>query len=94
MAFAHGLKGKKMTRPESVFGDYYSAMETVCEGCTRETGWLEDWENHDTPDCAIRIITNDDMIEWDGEKWKCRERDQIERAELSLYERRMAGDWS
>lgn len=83
-----------MTKPESVFEDYLNAMACLCEGCPRETGWLEDWINHDTPQCALAIMANEDVMFRDGNEWKCKERQKIENEEFALYAKRMAGDWS
>lgn len=82
-------------RPSELWGDGESALRDVCECCPRETGWLEQPGKADTPDCALRVLSDQDVLTAHG---ACAERIDIReeqaRAEREIYEKRMAGDWS
>ena len=81
-------------RPSELWDDFDSALRDVCECCTRETGWLESPGETDTPDCALRVVADQDVLTAHG---ACSERIDMQesamRAEREVYERRMAGDW-
>ena len=82
-------------RPSDLWDDSESALRDICECCSRETGWLESPGKIDTPDCAWRIVDDQDVLTAHGacaERIDMREREM--QAEREVYERRMVGDWS
>ena len=48
-------------RPSELWRDGESALRDTCDGCRRETGWLESPGEIDTPDCALRVA--DDRVD-------------------------------
>ena len=82
-------------RPRGLWSDGGSALRDVCDGCPRETGWLEDPCEVDTPECAMLVADDRDVLTAHGfcaERIDMREREM--RAEREVYERRMVGDRS
>lgn len=81
-------------RPSWWFGDSEEALNTICGGCDRETGWLDD-PLIETPRCAVRVIEDEDALDESGQ---CPRRVTTKEAaaarERELYEKRMRGDWS
>ena len=81
--------------------DSEEALSAVCRGCAKETGWL-DSTLHETPECALDIIDDQEVLTDRGEcphkidksEARRRERERREREEREKYERRMRGDWT
>ena len=82
-------------RPSELWSDGESALRDTCDGCRRETGWLESPGEIDMPDCALRVLSDQDVLTAHG---ACAERIDMQeaamRAEREVYERRMRGDLS
>lgn len=89
---------KTYERASGHFDGSEDALDCLCSGCIRETGWLYNPNIYETPSCAMRIINDAPcLVERDG-VWRCDIREaeyqMVHQAELDLYKRRMAGDWS
>lgn len=85
--------------PRDYFECGEDAIDHCCRGCIKETGWLDNPEDVDTPSCAVRLIANKaGSIVVVNDRVQCpdyvdKNHERIER-ELELYEKRMRGDWS
>lgn len=84
--------------PSSYFEHGEDAIEELCRGCVKDTGWIDD-PRIVTPDCAMSIILDvPDSIEIIHGTAQCPSRFNEWRkaaaAEFELYQRRMNGDWS
>ena len=85
--------------PSAHFDCSEDALWKLCKGCVMETGWLESGDGYG--DCgnaedialdepgSIEIIHGTVQCPIRYEEWVKRHE-----AEVALYERRMAGDWS
>lgn len=91
-----------MTRGSRHFTDQYTALETICRGCTKERGWIDADRRWGNPCKGLMHLCNDDDTSWFGidsnghmfcPKRKVRGfvKASVEREK---YEKRMSGDWS
>lgn len=85
--------------PHSYFDCSEDALWELCEGCVMETGWLKSCDGYgkcgqaeaiafDEPD-SIELVHGTAQYPIRYKMWK-----EKHDAEVVLYERRMAGDWS
>lgn len=85
--------------PSSHFDNSEDALLGLCEGCIMETGWLASGDGYGECGNAEAIAANEpDSIELVHGMVQCPIRYEMWKkkhdAEVALYERRMAGDWS
>ena len=70
----------------SDFYDYSElALRECCAGCSKECGWLENLEEFDTPECALHLMNDEDVLDKYG---RCTQLDpkEFRRGDWVIYD--------